>query len=108
VGKRANFSPDSKLCIFVPVQAELCQSSEARVHSDFVLIQQYSLFLEILRDVGIFLVLSVYSFWPPTGLLLDFQEGVDVLGKEPVLLDWVVPHFLTQYPRSMAAWISVL
>ena len=60
------------------------QGAEPRVLLDFVVLQLDAFLLEVVFDVLLFLVFGVHSGGPPTGLLFDFQPGVDVIFEQPL------------------------
>ena len=60
------------------------QGAEPRVLLDFVVLQLDAFLLEVVFDVLLFLVFGAHSGGPPTGLLFDFEPGVDVIFEEPL------------------------
>ena len=50
--------------------------------------------LEVVSDIRLFLFFCHVVLRPPTGFLLDFEPGVDVIFKEPLAGLGEVPDFI--------------
>ena len=60
------------------------QRAEPRILLNLVVLQLDAFLLEVVLDVGLFLVFGVHSGGPPTRLLFDFEPGIDVIFEEPL------------------------
>ena len=79
------------------IKHQFGQRPESWIFNDLTGIQLNTLFGSIVSDVLGLLLISVAIWWKSTGLLLSFQEGVDVILEQSVGVIREMPNFIDLY-----------
>ena len=76
------------------VEHHFSQGTQPRIFLDLVVVQLDAFMLEVILDVTLFFFFCHVVLRPPTGLLFDFQPGINVIFEEPLTGFFKMPDFV--------------